>query len=242
MANQLVLKEDLEVLTRVLKVTLTEAPTTASPASARGTASDTPLPLTDLAEELVAEAGDETSAEAVAARFADIGSRRSLFDRALVGRLSATTDTPVVDFLVASFSRCADLKSRKGTAASAELTELFQYVAELCVSYSAIALQNPTMFPQPADAEAEGVLRLLRPLREDALPASFLTLLVNRLVEEGALPEVVLPMFAKLAEEVRERATRAHSPCSLSVSAILSLVLTLMPPRCSRARPRRRAK
>ena len=69
------------------------------------------------------------------ARWGDMGSRRSLFDRALVGRLSATADTPVVDFLVGAFARCADQRSRKGSAASPELVEIFEYVAELCISY-----------------------------------------------------------------------------------------------------------
>ena len=47
------------------------------------------------------------------------------------------------------------MRARKGSAASPELSEVFDYVAELCVSYSAIALQNPSMFPQPHEAEAE---------------------------------------------------------------------------------------
>ena len=203
MANQLVLREDLELLTKVLKITLAaEAAGLSTSMRGMSTTDVPPLFVSDLADELVAEA---YAPEDVATRFADVGSRRSLFDRALVGRLSSTTETPVVDFLVASFARCADMKSRKGTSASAELTEILDYISELCVSYSAMALQNPDMFPQPADAEAEGVLRLLRPLKEEALPATFLPRLVARMVDEGALGEVFLPMFAKCADEVRER-------------------------------------
>ena len=139
-----------------------------------------------LERELQEEAGDETSAEAVAARWSDAGARRSLFDRALVGRLSSAVDTPVIDYLVGCFVRVADLKARKssqGALAQGELGELLDYVSELCVSYSAIALANPTMFPQPAEAEAEGVTRLLRHLRANSLPASFLSRLVANVLQ-----------------------------------------------------------
>lgn len=189
----LVIKEDVEILSKVLKVSLTAS---ASPA----TGADAVVELTELQSELQSEAGAETSAEAVAARWADMSSRRSLFDRALVGRLSVA-QVPVVDYLIAAFARCVDLKARKGSSASAELVEVFDYVAELAVSYAAIALQTPSMFPQPPEAEADGVLRLLGPLRADTLPAYFLARLVGKLAEEESLAEVFNPIFAKLRED-----------------------------------------
>ena len=188
-----------EILSKVLKIIL--VPELAGGSSTpHGTQSDVPLELAELADELVAEAAEATSGEAVAARYADVDNRRSLFDRALVGRLSSTTNLPVVDFLIGCFARSADMRSRKGSALTPELGEVFEYVSELCVSYSAIALQNPSMFPQPAEAEAEGALRLLRPLRDDTLPPTFLSRLVARLSVDGTLGEVFLPLFAKVAE------------------------------------------
>ena len=202
-ANKLVLKEDLEVLSKVLRISLAPLDAAAASSASRTSAAEAVVELGELIAELQADAGDDhASAEAVSARFGDFASRRSLFDRALVGRLSSAADAPVADYLIGCFARCLDLKARKGSSASAELVQVLDYVAELCVSYSAIAFLNPSMFPQPADAEAEGVLRLLRPLKDDALPATFLSRLIAKLVEEGTLAELGLPLFAKLAEEV----------------------------------------
>ena len=189
----LTLKEDTEILTKGLKVSL------------GGSTSADAVELADLAAELQAEAGVATSAEAVAAHWADLGNRRALFDRALVGRLSIAEE-PVIEYLVGAFFRCVDLKARTGSRASEALVEVYDYVAELTVSYTAIAMQNPNMFPQPADAEADGVLRLLPPLRSDTMPAGFLSRLVAKLSEEeGALAEVFNPLFAELANEVPPR-------------------------------------
>jgi hypothetical protein len=195
----LLLKDDAEIFSKVLRISLGDS--AAAPTSARGTPTEAALELEELASELKAEAGDATSEVEVAARWSDVGSRRSLFDRALVGRLSSTTSTPVVDFLVASFARAADLRARKGSSATPDLAEIIEYVGELCVSYSSIALLNPSMFPQPADAEKDGVLRLLGPLKADSLPAAFLARLVAKFAEEDSLAELGLPLFAKLAEE-----------------------------------------
>lgn len=236
-ASTLLVKDDNEILVKALKISLGGAADTV--ATPRGGSGDNHemVVLSELADELRAEAGDATSAEAVAARWADLANRRSLFDRALVGRLSsAPNPPPVVDYLVGCFARCMDLRARKGSALSAELAEIFDYVTELCVSYSSIALLNPSMFPQPAEAEAEGVLRLLRPLKADALPAAFLVRLVAKFVEEDSLAELGLPLFAKLAEDASKvcRGTRTRSIRSL---ARLSRTLFYLPHSDSRLSP-----
>jgi ubiquitin conjugation factor E4 B len=228
----LVIKDDAEILGKGLLIKLEAAPAAAAAAptprrSSGGVSVPEPVPLTELIEELQAEAGDQTSAEAVAARWSDVGARRSLFDRALVGRLSATTDTPVIDYLVGCFARVADLKARKssqqGALAQGGVGELLDYVSELCVSYSAIALANPTMFPQPAEAEAEGVVRLLRHLRANSLPASFLSRLVAKFGEDDNLADLGLPLFSKLAEEASKSSLLGADPYG-PYHALLALV------------------
>ena len=147
----LLLKDDAEILTKVLRVGVEGA--AVPPATPRGGSAEPAeafVELTELAAELEAEANGQEAA----ARWPDVNSRRSLLDRALVGRLSSTCAS-AVDFLIGAFSRCAELRSRKREV-SAELAELYGYVEELCVSYASIALLNPSMFPQPPKIEAEG--------------------------------------------------------------------------------------
>ena len=154
------LKEDAELLSKVLRVGITS---TAGDASARG--GDPYLEMTDLAAELKSEAAELKLEADPTARWADVSMRRSLFDRALVGRLSSTS-APVVDYLIASYQRCSEQRSRISRPTPAQ-EELYAYVAELCVSYASVALINPSMFPQSPEVEKEGALRLLRPLREE---------------------------------------------------------------------------
>ena len=200
----LLLKDDAEIISKALKISLTAAgvPASAS-AGSRTTAADVVAELLELAEELVNQAGDATSPDEVAARWEDTSARRSLFDRAIVGRLSESDGSyAVVDYLISCYARVGELRSRKSSMLTPELADMYSYVTDLCVSYASIALLNPTMFPQPADVEAEGVLRLLRPLKADSLPQGFLSSLCARLQEEGTLTELGLPLYAKLAEEV----------------------------------------
>jgi hypothetical protein len=172
-------------------------------AGSRTTAADVVAELLELAEELVNQAGDATSPDEVAARWEDTSARRSLFDRAIVGRLSVSDDSyAVVDYLISCYARVGELRSRKSSMLTPELADMYSYVTDLCVSYASIALLYPTMFPQPADVDAEGVLRLLRPLKADSLPQGFLSSLCAWLQEEGTLTELGLPLYAKLAEEV----------------------------------------
>ena len=201
----LLLKDDAEIISKALKVSLTAAgvPAAAS-AGSRTTAAD--VELAELAEELVNQAGDATSPDEVAARWEDTSARRSLFDRAIVGRLSESDGSyAVVDYLISCYARAGELRSRKSSMLTPELADMYSYVTDLCVSYASIALLNPTMFPQPPDVEAEGVLRLLRPLKADSLPQGFLSSLCARLQEEGTLIELGLPLYAKLAEEVGDK-------------------------------------
>lgn len=146
------LKEDTEILNKVFRVGIDASPVL----TARGDNSDPVIELTELAGELASEA---EKLEDPQTRWQDIGARRSLFDRALVARLSCTTN-PAIDYLIRCFTRCSDLRSRKRDL-SPTAEELFAYVSELCVSYASIALLNPSMFPQPPDVEAQGVLRLI---------------------------------------------------------------------------------
>lgn len=194
--SPLLLKEDADLLSKVLRVGITS---TAGDASARG--GDPYVEMTDLAAELKAEAADLKDPTA---RWADVSMRRSLFDRALVGRLSST-NAPVVDYLIASYQRCSEQRSRISRPTPAQ-EELYAYVAELCVSYASVALINPSMFPQSPEVEKEGALRLLRPLREEGreggLPSSFLSKLVARLVESEELRELSAPLFAQLQADI----------------------------------------
>ena len=205
----LLLKEDAEVLTKVFRVGVEGAPPPA--ASARGASETEPfVELTELSEELVAEANGQEPA----ARWPDTGSRRSLFDRALVGRLSSTCAS-ACDYLIGAFARCSDLRSRKREV-SAEQAELYGYVEELCVSYTSIALLNPSMFPQPPNVEAEGVLRVLPALREGRMGPAFLARLVARLAEDDSLAEFGMPLFDKLETEARPLTAPArHAPAAL---------------------------
>ena len=197
--SPLLLKEDAELLTKVLRVGITG---TAGDASARG--GDPYVELTDLAAELKSEAAELKMEADPTARWADVSTRRSLLDRALVGRLSST-NAPVVDYLIASYQRCSEQRSRISRPTPAQ-EELYAYVSELCVSYASIALTSPEMFPQPPAVEKEGVLRLLRPLREEGreggLPSAFLSKLVARLVENGELHELSAPLFAQLQADI----------------------------------------
>lgn len=218
------LKEDGEILLKGLKISLSAAATpAAAPMQGSTTAADMLIELTELSDELRAEAGDAVSPEAVAARWGDVRDRQSLFDRAIVGRLSISEDVPVVDFLIGCFARCNDLRARKGSAVTAELAEIFDYITGLCISYSSIALLNPSMFPQPADAEAEGVLRLLSFLRADRLPSGYLTRLAERLQEEDSLAEL-LPLFAKLVEELNAKTMNIMADFSPAYRALHALV------------------
>jgi ubiquitin conjugation factor E4 B len=197
--SPLLLKEDAELLSKVLRVGITG---TAGDASARG--GDPYVELTDLAAELKSEVAELKLEAEPTARWADVSTRRSLLDRALVGRLSAT-NTPVVDYLIASYQRCSEQRSRISRPSPAQ-EELYAYVSELCVSYASIALINPSMFPQPPEVEKEGALRLLRPLREEGreggLPSAFLSKLVARLVEGEELQELSAPLFAQLQADI----------------------------------------
>ena len=155
MSSGLLLKEDAEILTKVFRVGLDDAG--AAAATPRGEPNvDAYIALLELAEELAAEAQGQ---EDPLARWQDVGNRRSLIDRALVGRLSSHT-SPAVDYLIRCFKRCSEVRSRKRDIAETS-AELFDYVSQLCVSYAAMALDDPSMFPQPEDVEKEGVLRLL---------------------------------------------------------------------------------
>lgn len=195
----LLLKEDTDLLTKVLRVGITGM---AGDASARG--GDPYVELAELAAELKSEAADAADPTA---RWTDVSTRRSLIDRALVGRLSFPTvgRFSVVDYLIASYQRCSEQRSRISRPTPAQ-EELYAYVAELCVSYVAIALTNPTMFPQSPEVEKEGVLRLLRPLREEGrdggLPAAFLSKLVARMQEDGMLHEISAPLFAQIQTDI----------------------------------------
>ena len=137
----LLLKEDSDLMSKVLRVGIDG---TSGDASARG--GEPYVELTDLAAELKSEAADAADP---LERWADVSARRSLFDRALVGRLSST-HTPVVDYLIGTYRRCDEQRRRISRPTPAQ-EELYAYVAELCVSYTSIALLNPSMFPQPAE-------------------------------------------------------------------------------------------
>ena len=81
----LLLKEDSDLMSKVLRVGIDG---TSGDASARG--GEPYVELTDLAAELKSEAADAADP---LERWADVSARRSLFDRALVGRLSSTAET-----------------------------------------------------------------------------------------------------------------------------------------------------
>ena len=127
MASSLLLKEDAEILTKVFRVGLDDAG--AAAATPRGEPNaDAYVVLMELAEELGAEAQAQ---EDPMARWQDAGNRRSLIDRALVGRLSSNTN-PAVDYLIRCFKRCMELRSRKRDLSETS-TAVFDYVSELCV-------------------------------------------------------------------------------------------------------------
>jgi len=201
-ASDLLLKEDADLLLKVLRVGLEPA---AEAAVSRADASEAFAELPELAAELATEVG--AAGGDPLARWADLGSRRSLFDRALVGRLSCT-NAAAFDFLVGAFRRCADVRSR-ARAPSAEVEELYDYLSGLCVSYASIALLNPSMFPQPPAVEREGVCRILPFLRRDGLdgglPPAFLPRLVARMQEDETLSEFGMPLFQALAAGLRPK-------------------------------------
>jgi len=216
------LADDHDILSNVLRVSLPGVGVAGGDA-AKAAASGTPLvPLPDLAQELITEAA---GAPDPAAHWADLAARKSLFDRALVGRLSAGTSAPIIDYLVATYRRNGALRSKKPRVDEA-LAEILGYVSELCVSYTAIAALNPTMFPQPPAAEQEGVLRLLTALRSDdastALPEKFLSKLVERMQEDGTLGDFAAPLFDKLAEEAATLSLL--NPFAPTYRALLTLV------------------
>mmetsp|Transcript_46593 Transcript_46593/g.122326 ORF Transcript_46593/g.122326 Transcript_46593/m.122326 type:complete len:1040 (-) Transcript_46593:517-3636(-) len=221
----LLLKDDAEIMSKGLRISLDAAGVAASStAGSRAAAAEASVDVGELAAELVAEAGDGTSAEAVAARW-DTGTRRSLFDRAIIGRLSDSDGSyAVADYLIGCYSRCVELRSRKGSAVTEELGEIFGHVTDLCVSYASIALLNPEMFPQPAAVEVEGVLRMLGPLKTDSLPTGFLARMVARLQEDGTLAEFGLPLFQKLAEELADKKVNILSHFTPAFSALNALV------------------
>ena len=213
----LLTKEDGEIFIKGFNVTLDTTP----PATPRGS-SVPATPLPDLAEELRVEAGDAASAEEVVARWEDLGSRRSLIDRMVFAKLMMGMEA-VSDYLIGCFGRLGDLRSRKGSGISPELAELLDYAIDLCVSYTQIALSDPSNFAQPDDAAAEGVARLLRPLRTNMLPAGFLPRLVAKFADEGALPALGLPLFAKLGEEAAKAKLLGADPYG-PYHALLALV------------------
>jgi ubiquitin conjugation factor E4 B len=203
-AEDLLMKEDADMLLEVLRVGLEPAaPATGS--GSRSEASDVYVPLPELGAELAAEAGGEGTDRL--ARWSELGARRSLFDRALVARLSCA-DAPAFDFLVASFRRCAEAKSR-ARSPSAEVEELFGYLSGLCVSYASIALLNPSMFPQPPAVEREGVCRIISFLRRDGLdgglPPGFLSRMVSRMAEDETLDEFGPPLFQALYASLKPK-------------------------------------
>jgi len=195
----LILKEDADLLAKVFRVGIHEG--TVAPPPARGEASDPFVQLDDLAGELKSEAA---AAGDPLARWADLSSRRSLFDRALFGRLSIS-EAPAVDFLVACYRRGCYYRSSKSRDGPPD--EIYVYLLELCVSYTAIALLNASMFPQPAEVVSEGPVRLLPALKKDgadgALPDGFFKALVTRMQEDGNLNEFASPLLEKLATQVR---------------------------------------
>mmetsp|Transcript_32953 Transcript_32953/g.54448 ORF Transcript_32953/g.54448 Transcript_32953/m.54448 type:complete len:1043 (-) Transcript_32953:431-3559(-) len=197
---QIVLKEDVDLLTKVFRVRLGA---TVSTATSHADGPDQFVNLDDLASELANEASGSSDP---LARWADISARRSLFDRALFGRLSIS-NSPAVDFLIASYQRASDHRKRQPRELNRDTEEVYAYVLELCVSYTGIALLNASMFPQPAAVIEEGVLRLLGPLRyegtDKALPAGFLGKLAARMEEDSTVSDFALPLFRKLAADVR---------------------------------------
>ena len=220
----LILKDDNEILVKGLRISIEGGYGLAASIPKGASAAERVVDLAELTEELRCEVGGATSAEAVSSHWSDLSSRRSLLDRALIGRLSDSGGTPVADYLIGCFARCNDLRSRKGSNLTNELGEVFTYTSDLCVSYAAISLLNPGLFPQPEEAGREGVLRLLGPLRSDTLPSGFLVKLVSRLQEEGTLSELGLPLFARLAEECgKSSIVTDFSPAYRALSTLLAI-------------------
>jgi len=209
-AAPLIPRSDAELLARVFRVSLVEVSgdsATSTAITPRGMSSqvpNTPLVfLSDLAAQLAKEVppdGDPL------AKWSELSARKALYDRVLIERLSSQNE-PVADFLIASFRRAAESRARRPRDATDEFEELHNYLLELCVSYTAIALQNPTFFPQPAEAEEQGVLRLLAPLKNDGvdsgLPSGFLASLTARMQEEDGLADLALPLMERIAADVR---------------------------------------
>ena len=222
------LVEDADLIDAVLRVGLpgvidvpAARPTTAPASMARGAAASGPaVDLEELATELRSEAAGEADP---LARWSDLGNRRSLIDRVLVARLSHA-NAPAVDYLIASFRRCAVHLAKKAASADA-MRELLRYTEGLCVSYAGIALLNPSMFPQPAAVEQEGPLRLLRFLRaegDDPSLPEFIKQLTARMQDEGTLEELATPLFDALAADAA--ALSVLNPFSGPYYALLALL------------------
>jgi len=104
----LLLKDDAEIISKALKISLTAAgvPASAS-AGSRTTAADVVAELLELAEELVNQAGDATSPDEVAARWEDTSARRSLSWAASPSRMAPTPWSTTSSAATLALANCA---------------------------------------------------------------------------------------------------------------------------------------
>lgn len=209
MSDPVLLPQDAELLLRVFRVKLTSGPPPPPPA----------LALSGLAAELAAEqasaaAGAPDRGALVAARWSDLGQRRSLVDRAIMSLLSEPVgEAAVADQLAACYGRGLDERRRLGAALKGGAPgggvspELLEYALELCVSYCVMALTNPLLFAQPAEHASQGATRLLYLLEAEmgggsALPSGFLQRLAEHAAVEGVLDELAGPVFGELSSRM----------------------------------------
>ena len=213
-----------EVIQRVFRVTLTDP-------GADGAAGGDLLYLESLAIELVTEGAEPPFLVT-----------EPLLERALVARLSLTTDAlpprwrsdpeaAPFPWLLASFARC-DAESRKtrsrDEAFAAAFATCLRQCFEYCVSYSGLLLnpQMEGMFPQPPAHGSRGPLQLFDAMAgagafepitgAGGLPSGFLESLGARFENEG-LEDILGPVLAHLPSLIKGVSPlgETHRPLSL---------------------------
>ncbi|KAG8462786.1 hypothetical protein KFE25_004762 [Diacronema lutheri] len=239
MADPLVLPQDADLLQRVLRVKLSPSEHPAPPGPL--------VALPGLAAELAAEqaaadaaaagGGAADLAGALARRWSEMGQRRSLVDRAIMSLLSEAADegthaAPVVDRLAACYGRGLEERRRlAGLKAGppAGSLELCEYILELCVSYSAMGLTNPQLFPQPLAAQRAGPVRLADMLEAEmsggaALPSGFIVRLAEHASAEGSLDELASPLLRSVSERMSTNASILLPSFALPLKVLVALL------------------
>ncbi|KAJ1618044.1 hypothetical protein T492DRAFT_468760 [Pavlovales sp. CCMP2436] len=109
-----------------------------------------------------------------------------------------------------------------------------EYLLDLCVSYTCMALTNPQLFPQPALYDVLGPARLYELVADECaggapLPSGFLARLAEHTATEGLLDEVAGPVLAACSAQMAKAGILAdfHVPLRALVSLLEAKPLRL---------------